>query len=137
LSTLVSIYGSTEIFVSEYRSILAEKLFSNVNYITDNEVTNLELLKIRFGEEYLHNCEVMLRDVEDSKRVNNSIHSYLNSQYAAESDEEPRVLCDSLIISDFYWPPNEATHLVHHSKAKEWISNYENTYSVINYLNLS
>ena len=28
----------------------------------------------RFGEESLHSCEVMLKDVEDSKRINNSIH---------------------------------------------------------------
>jgi hypothetical protein len=27
----------------------------------------------RFGEEPLHSCEVMLRDIEESKRVNNAI----------------------------------------------------------------
>jgi len=34
----------------------------------------------RFGEESLHSCEVMLKDVEDSKRINNSIHSEWNLQ---------------------------------------------------------
>ena len=29
----------------------------------------------RFGEESLHACEVMLKDVEDSKRANNGVHS--------------------------------------------------------------
>ena len=32
-------------------------------------------LPYRFGEESLHSCEVMLKDVEDSKRVNNGISS--------------------------------------------------------------
>lgn len=31
----------------------------------------------RFGEESLHSCEVMLKDVEDSKRTNNAVHSEL------------------------------------------------------------
>jgi hypothetical protein len=32
----------------------------------------------RFGEESLHSCEVMLKDVEDSKRANNAIFSELS-----------------------------------------------------------
>eukprot|EP01038_Epipyxis_sp_PR26KG_P010296 gene10296-13841_t len=75
LAMLVSIYGSTDLFIIEYRSLLADKLLSNLKYITDQEIGNLELLKIRFGEEYLHSCEVMLKDIEDSKRINNSIQS--------------------------------------------------------------
>jgi hypothetical protein len=47
LATLVSIYGSTELFIVEYRNMLSEKLLSNLNYGTDQEVANLELLKIR------------------------------------------------------------------------------------------
>ena len=31
----------------------------------------------RFGEESLHSCEVMLKDVEDSKRANNGVHGEL------------------------------------------------------------
>jgi hypothetical protein len=47
LATLVSIYGSTELFIVEYRNLLSEKLVSNFHYTTDQEVANLELLKIR------------------------------------------------------------------------------------------
>jgi anaphase-promoting complex subunit 2 len=47
LAMLVSIYGSTDLFIVEFRSLLADKLISNVTYATDNEVANLELLKIR------------------------------------------------------------------------------------------
>ena len=37
---------------------------------TTQEVKNLELLKLRFGDALLHHCEIMLRDVEDSTRLN-------------------------------------------------------------------
>ena len=47
LALLVSIYGSSDLFIVEYRSLLAEKLLANLKYLTDQEVANLELLKIR------------------------------------------------------------------------------------------
>ena len=47
LAMLVSNYGSTDLFIVEYRSLLADKLLSNAGYSTDKEVANLELLKIR------------------------------------------------------------------------------------------
>ena len=37
--------------------MLAEKLIANVNYFSENELMALELLKIRFGEDSLHECE--------------------------------------------------------------------------------
>ena len=49
LALLVSIYGSTDLFITEYRSLLADKLISSVGYMTDLEVANLELLKIRYA----------------------------------------------------------------------------------------
>ncbi len=66
---LVNIYGTRELFVSEYRSLLAERILSQSHYDVVKEVRNLELLKLRFGEEDLHTCAVMLRDVVDSKRI--------------------------------------------------------------------
>jgi anaphase-promoting complex subunit 2 len=47
IALLVSIYGSTDLFVNEYRSMLADRLLNNLDYNIDNEVTTLELLKIR------------------------------------------------------------------------------------------
>lgn len=38
LSLLVSIYGSKEVFVNEYRLMLADKLIMNLDYNTDREV---------------------------------------------------------------------------------------------------
>lgn len=47
LALLVSTYGSTDIFVGEYRALLADRLLRNLDYNTDHELKTLELLKIR------------------------------------------------------------------------------------------
>lgn len=47
LALLVSIYGSTDLFVAEYRTILAGRLLQNIDYFSDAEVKTLEMLKIR------------------------------------------------------------------------------------------
>ena len=70
---LVNIYGSKELFVNEYRTLLADRILTQFNYDTEREIRYLELLKLRFGEAQLHYCEVMLKDVTDSKRINSNI----------------------------------------------------------------
>lgn len=35
----------------------------------------MELLKLRFGDASLHSCEVMLKDVGDSKRLDAYVHN--------------------------------------------------------------
>ena len=42
------------------------------------QLRNLELLKLRFGESSLHFCDVMLKDVADSRRSNTHIHARQN-----------------------------------------------------------
>lgn len=47
ISMLVGIYGSKELFVNEYRVMLAEKLLNKSDYDTDRDIRTLELLKVR------------------------------------------------------------------------------------------
>lgn len=47
LALLVSIYGSTDVFVKEYRSQLGSKLLANQNYSIDEDMATLEHLKKR------------------------------------------------------------------------------------------
>ena len=61
LSMLVSIYGSKDLFVNEFRLMLADKLLANLNFDTDQEVHTLELLKLRFGDSSMRNCEIMIK----------------------------------------------------------------------------
>lgn len=70
ISMIVDIYGSKELFVNEYRNLLAERLLTQLDFTPEKEIRNLELLKLRFGESLLHGCEVMLKDISDSKRIN-------------------------------------------------------------------
>ena len=57
--------GGQELFVTEYRLMLADKLVNNLAYDTDREIQNLELLKLRFGESSMHHCDIMVRPPED------------------------------------------------------------------------
>ncbi|CAH8435157.1 unnamed protein product [Dicrocoelium dendriticum] len=69
LSMLVSIYGSKKAFLVEYKQLLSQRLLRQRSFHTARELRNLELLKLRFGEQNLVECEVMLKDIRDSKRV--------------------------------------------------------------------
>lgn len=45
----------------------------------------------RFGEESLHSCEVMLKDVEDAKRINNTIRSEWNKNEQQQQQQSQTV----------------------------------------------
>jgi len=85
VSLLVGIYGSKEMFIKEYKEMLADRLLGNPSYSTEKEMQNLELLKTRFGEAALSHCEVMLQDIKDSKRINVNVQQHAKSQHSAVS----------------------------------------------------
>ena len=66
---LVNLYGSQEAFINEYQNMLAEKLMSAREYNIEDEITNIERLKMRFGEAALQTCNIIVKDVKDSKRL--------------------------------------------------------------------
>uniref|UniRef100_A0A182WMA8 Anaphase-promoting complex subunit 2 n=1 Tax=Anopheles minimus TaxID=112268 RepID=A0A182WMA8_9DIPT len=100
ISMVVDIYGSKEIFVIEYRNLLAERLLSQVELSIEKEVKHLELLKKRFGENMLHSCEVMLKDITESKRINAHI---LSPDSGATTEQVPNQV-SALIVSSQFWP---------------------------------
>jgi hypothetical protein len=73
ISMLVNVAG-TESFISEYTIVLAERFLKSKNYETIAEVEQIEFLKMKFGEQLLHKAEVMLKDISDSKRINENIY---------------------------------------------------------------
>mmetsp|Transcript_5394 Transcript_5394/g.22289 ORF Transcript_5394/g.22289 Transcript_5394/m.22289 type:complete len:665 (-) Transcript_5394:2155-4149(-) len=89
LPALMCVYGSKDIFVREFKSSLASRLVCNSSDL-DQELANLELLKLRFGDASLHDCEVMLRDLADSQRFNNRNMKNLS--------------VDAVVISSVFWP---------------------------------
>lgn len=107
VSMLVNIYGSKEMFVAEYRSMLADRLLAKMDFDCDRELRTLELLKVRFGEQALHPAEVMLRDVADSKRINANVRNMANNTTPLKSLQRDLVPLDSFgvtIVSELFWP---------------------------------
>ncbi|XP_013984291.2 anaphase-promoting complex subunit 2-like [Salmo salar] len=101
ISLLVSIYGSKEIFIDEYRTVLADRLLHQFNYNTAREIRNVELLKLRFGESHMHYCEVMLKDVADSRRINTNIRE---EESTLGEEEQPPMALSAMILSSEFWP---------------------------------
>jgi anaphase-promoting complex subunit 2 len=85
--------GNKDLFINEYRNELSDRLIKG-GYETNAETKIVELLKIRFGDKALQNCEIMLKDISDSKFINQNIHEKISSK-------EP---LDVKIISRNYWP---------------------------------
>ncbi|KAA0038884.1 anaphase-promoting complex subunit 2 [Cucumis melo var. makuwa] len=109
LGMLVSIIGSKDQLVNEYRVMLAEKLLNKSDYDIDSEIRTLELLKIHFGESSMQKCEIMLNDLIDSKRTNSNIKATINLPSQTAVDLKESVISmndlDATIISSNFWPP--------------------------------
>ncbi len=99
VSILVNIYESKDLFVEEYQRLLAQRLLTNFECNLEHERRNLELLTLRFGESDLHSCEVMLKDVKESERINQRINAGEIEAY--KLDKFP---INSLILSAQFWP---------------------------------
>jgi anaphase-promoting complex subunit 2 len=138
LGQLVSIYGSKELFIGEYRNMLAERLLSKVGYDVDRETHALELLKLRFGESSLHKCEVMLKDVRDSKRLNGNVKALpAPGTPAAENEDAKKITkvvrnspLDATVVSALFWPPlaDEAPDFVLPRPLREMADAYAERY---------
>ncbi|KIO06137.1 hypothetical protein M404DRAFT_946866 [Pisolithus tinctorius Marx 270] len=100
ISTLVSIYDSKDLFIKELQVLLAQRLLALKDGNLDRERRNVEILKIRFGEPALQVCEVMLRDMTDSRRIDQHVQS-----------QKPSVMHPT-IISRHFWPALEASDMV-------------------------
>ena len=113
ISMLVNIYGSKNTFVKEYRKLLADRILKQTTYDLDRELKYLELLKRRFGDAELHECDVMLKDLFNSHRINWHIHSEESRRLRKPAEPTPAVAAPaapdafpvhSLILSAQFWP---------------------------------
>lgn len=86
IGTLISALGSQDTFIREFQVIVAERLLSDQARF-DQEVRVLNLLKKRFGEAALQNCDVMIRDIQDSRRLDGAIRKV---QGVKDGSEQPR-----------------------------------------------
>ena len=132
---LVNIYGSKELFANEYRTQLAERLLSRLDYNTESEVKYLELLKLSFGESQLNLCEVMLKDITDSKRINSNIKDREkkrrenNEGNTEKSDNVFKI--DTLILSGQFWPSFREEKLELPSSIKTVLDKYTKAFQAL------
>ncbi|KAJ8928110.1 hypothetical protein NQ314_019336 [Rhamnusium bicolor] len=124
ISMLVNVYGSKELFVNEYRTLLADRLLTQYSCDTEKEIRYLELLKLRFGDSQLHYCEVMLKDIADSKRINQHIKQ--DPEYT-ESD----ISMSAMIVSAQFWPPFKEEKLELHSRLVTQMGTYTSAFETL------
>lgn len=122
ISMVVDIYGSKKLFADVYQSLLAERLLQNMGLNMEKEIRNLELLKLRLGETELRNCEVMLKDVSDSKRINS--HIYCDQNYLDSKAFE----MSALIVSSKFWPSFKNETMEVPGKIQEQLDIYRKSY---------
>ncbi|KAK9825161.1 hypothetical protein WJX81_008683 [Elliptochloris bilobata] len=142
ISMLVAIYGSKELFIAEYRVMLADKLLAKADYDCSREVRTLELLKLRFGDANLHNCEVMLKDLADSKRLNGGIHA-LPAAATSPLRRSPRRRdrraatapppgnLSATILSSLFWPPIQEEKLALPPRVQAQMDAYAARYYIL------
>lgn len=100
IGTLIGALGAQDVFIKEFQNIIGENLLRHdgtferevsipIPFILASlikcQIKVLELLKVRFGEAPLQACEVMLKDIQDSGRVNGIIRK--NQKLNVTSDE--------------------------------------------------
>mmetsp|Transcript_5925 Transcript_5925/g.16663 ORF Transcript_5925/g.16663 Transcript_5925/m.16663 type:complete len:771 (+) Transcript_5925:2-2314(+) len=146
LSMLVGIYGSKELFVNEYRVMLADKLLANLDFDTDKEVHNLELLKLRFGELSMRQCEIMIKDIDDSKRINSNIRETIvekkkkrkedqqkkkrkKTQQPPEAAEVDEPVVDCAIVSHIFWPALQKEQFKNHPRIQSQLDEFSLEYA--------
>lgn len=126
ISMLVNVYGSKELFVNEYRTLLADRLLAQSAINTEKEIRYLELLKLRFGESQLHFCEVMLKDISDSKRINALIHQDNNIE-----ELNKKFTSNAMILSAQFWPPFKDESLELPEEIKQHLEAYTKSFEAL------
>jgi anaphase-promoting complex subunit 2 len=173
LSILVGIYGSPEVFVAEYRLMLADRALSMSGHTAaaltttvsatttaataatvggatlggaqpngagvvvgsnlfdaDRERRHIELLKLRFGESALQGCEVMLRDMTDSRRIARTINEAATASATAPAragslDAQLNVT----ILSRLSWPQLSEEAFDAHPLAERAFGRFQRQYA--------
>ena len=119
---LLEVYQDKERYTNEYRAMLGQVLLSQIGYTHDREKRILQLLKLRLPEKALHSCEVMLKDIADSKRIN------ANIKILKQNSGIPLAWFDALILSEEFWPSFQGEELVPAARVQEVMDVYSAGY---------
>ncbi|KAI1470428.1 uncharacterized protein F4812DRAFT_265306 [Daldinia caldariorum] len=121
IGTLIGALGSPEVFIKEFQSIIGERLLSERTGFKQ-EVGVLDLLKKRFGESSLQACDVMIKDIQDSARLDGAIHR--GAVYHPDKVAQDWTI-HARILSRLYWPEVGEERFVLPSSVAEMQKTYE------------
>ncbi|KAJ1972179.1 Anaphase-promoting complex subunit 2 [Dimargaris xerosporica] len=99
MSMLITIYDTKQVLVREFQRSLADKLLTFTDYATEDAVRDVELLKLRLGEASLRACEVMVKDLADSKRLNQHLLAP-----PTDAIPPPGLPLHAYVLSHVFWP---------------------------------
>lgn len=126
IGTLINTLGSEDAFIKEFQNIIAEHLLSTQTSFAQEQKL-LDLLKKRFSEAAVQNCEVMIKDIYDSRKVDTHIRrielgqpaqpprsfgtpatppvfTEMGKQLDKDEEREGQVPYHARILSRLYWP---------------------------------
>ena len=150
MSILVNIYGCKELFVNEYRSLLADRILNSnfQDFDSEKELRHLELLSYKFGHDEINKCNVMLRDVAESKKTSEQLLQRWKQAETQESfddvpmdDEEANLENEKLhqpdfpitatIISAQFWPTLKEEKFELPQQLKAAFMKYKSSYEAV------
>ncbi|KAJ9608368.1 hypothetical protein H2200_007356 [Cladophialophora chaetospira] len=105
IGSLITLFDTKDVFVKELQSTLADRLLKN-KLDFNQEISVLEHLKLRFGDSALQGCEVMLRDVLDSRKVDHVIRRDLEKEetWTQLEKRDGGIELHAKILSRLFWP---------------------------------
>ncbi|KAK9249540.1 hypothetical protein V1506DRAFT_450599 [Lipomyces tetrasporus] len=128
IGSLLSLYDNKEVFVKEIVVVLANRLLELKNYEIDREMMHLELLKLLFGESDLHNSDVMVKDILESKRVDSNIH---DPTTVAPGTYPVAGIVHASMLSRLFWPAFRDEDLVLPPVIEEQLNRYSAKFSIL------
>ncbi|KAL2756226.1 hypothetical protein ACRALDRAFT_1081828 [Sodiomyces alcalophilus JCM 7366] len=115
IGTLINALGSQDIFIKEFQNIIAERLLSKQGEFPQ-EIKVLNLLKTRFGEQALQSCDVMMKDIQDSRRLDAIIARNIKAASTGWGSPDRKageaLSYHSRILSRFFWPTLDREHFL-------------------------
>jgi anaphase-promoting complex subunit 2 len=122
VGSLISLWENKEVWTKEIVAVLASRLLGSSDWVFEKEVRSIELLKLRFGETIMQSCDVMLKDIADSRRSDVHILGPDNALIPGHPEFHTKIL------SRLFWPAMKEDEFIIPAEIKELQDLYEQAF---------